>query len=940
MGRDSESTTKFKVDISELKKAMQEAKREVAVANSEFKAVASSMDDWRKSSEGLEAKLTQLKSNLNSQKTILSGLEAQYAAVAAEQGKGSKAAKDLEIKVNNQKAVVNSVTKEIQKYEGELSDLKAETALVETSTGKASDAIEDMGKEAKEAEDGFTVLKGAVADFASNAVSTLIGGIKDAIGSFMGLADETREYRTEMGKLETAFTTAGFTTEAATDTYKDLYAVLGDEGQTVEAANMLAKLCDTEEELAEWTNIATGVYGTFGNSLPIEGLAEAANETAKTGALTGSLADALNWAGVSEDDFQASLDGCTTEQERQALITETLNGLYSEAADAYKENNQSIMDANRANSDYTDTMAEMGAKIEPVMTTVKEGFNSLLQEALKLVEDVDMAAFSAAVEEGFAVLKDEVLPAVKEGFGWIIDNKDILIAGLSAIVAGFVAFQVVSFIQSIPTMLTTLKTAVLGVNAAMAANPIGIVVTALAALVAGFMYLWNNCEGFREFWINLWENVKSAFSAAWEGIVNFFTVTIPEVFNNVINWIKENWQSILLFLINPFAGLFQYFYDNNTKFKEFVDNAIEFIKELPSKIWTWLQNTIDNVAQWGSDLLAKAIETGSNFLDNVVQFFNELPYKLGYALGQAIGQVIQWGIDLYTFATTEIPAFIESVISFIKELPEKVWTWLVNTMTKIKTWGTNAINSAKDTGKKFIDNVINFVKGLPEKVWDWLVKTMTKIKTWGTNAINSAKETGSKFINNVVSFVKELPSKVYSWLSTTLSKVSSWGSDLAKKGKDAAKNLFDNIVDTIKELPSKLLDIGSDIVEGLWNGISNMSSWISSKISSFGEGVLGGIKDFFGINSPSKVMADEVGKWIPEGIAVGIEKNAKSALNSMKDLALNSVGAARNGLTSGVNTAGTVINNNFYQTNNSPKALSRLDIYRQSKNLLGFAGGA
>ena len=454
------------------------------------------------------------------------------------------------------------------------------------------------------------------------------------------------------------------------------------------------------------------------------------------------------------------------------------------------------------------------------------------------------------------------------------------------------------------------------------------------------MYLWNNCEGFREFWINLWENVKSAFSAAWEGIVNFFTVTIPEVFNNVINWIKENWQSILLFLINPFAGLFQYFYDNNTKFKEFVDNAIEFIKELPSKIWTWLQNTIDNVAQWGSDLLAKAIETGSNFLDNVVQFFNELPYKLGYALGQAIGQVIQWGIDLYTFATTEIPAFIESVISFIKELPEKVWTWLVNTMTKIKTWGTNAINSAKDTGKKFIDNVINFVKGLPEKVWDWLVKTMTKIKTWGTNAINSAKETGSKFINNVVSFVKELPSKVYSWLSTTLSKVSSWGSDLAKKGKDAAKNLFDNIVDTIKELPSKLLDIGSDIVEGLWNGISNMSSWISSKISSFGEGVLGGIKDFFGINSPSKVMADEVGKWIPEGIAVGIEKNAKSALNSMKDLALNSVGAARNGLTSGVNTAGTVINNNFYQTNNSPKALSRLDIYRQSKNLLGFAGGA
>ena len=911
MPRDNETTTKFKVDISDLKKAMQEAKQSVAVANSEFKAVASSMDDWRKSSEGLEAKLTQLKSNLKSQETILSSLEAQYAAVAAEQGEGSKAARDLEIKVNNQKAVVNSVVKEIQKYEGELSDLKAETALVEVSTDKASDAIEDMGKEAKDAEDGFTVLKGAVADFASNAVSTLIGGIKDAIGSFMGLADETREYRTEMGKLETAFTTAGFTTEAATDTYKDLYAVLGDEGQTVEAANMLAKLCDTEEELAEWTNIATGVYGTFGNSLPIEGLAEAANETAKTGALTGSLADALNWAGVSEDDFQASLDGCTTEQERQALITETLNGLYSEAADTYKENNKNIMDANKANSDYTDTMAAMGEKIEPVMVTVKEGFNSLLQEALKLVEGVDLEAFSAKVKEGFQVLTDEVIPKVKEGLGWIIDHKDIIIAGLSAVVAGFMAFQAISFIQSIPTMLGTLKTAVMGVNAALAANPIGIVVAAIAALVAAFIYLWNNCEGFRNFWINLWENIKEIFNIAVEGVVKFFTETLPEVFNSAIEWIKN-----------------------------FADSAIQFISELPAKIWTWLQNAANNVVQWAADMVAKAKEMGSNFLNSVVQFFSELPYKLGYALGLAIGQILQWGIDIYTFATTKVPEFIDKVIEFFKTLPEKVWTWLVNTMTKIKTWGTNAINSAKDTGKKFIDNVINFVKGLPAKVKEWLTKTLTNIKTWGVNAYNSAKETGKKFIDNVISFVKELPSKVYTWLSTTLSKVTTWGSDLAKKGKEAAKDLFDNIVDTIKELPSKLLDIGSDIVEGLWNGISNMSGWISSKISSFGDGVLSGIKDFFGINSPSKVMADEVGKWIPEGIAVGIEKNAKSALNSMKDLAVNSVSSARNGLAGGVSTAGSSVVNNFYQTNNSPKALSRLEIYRQSKNLLSYAGGA
>jgi len=132
----------------------------------------------------------------------------------------------------------------------------------------------------------------------------------------------------------------------------------------------------------------------------------------------------------------------------------------------------------------------------------------------------------------------------------------------------------------------------------------------------------------------------------------------------------------------------------------------------------------------------------------------------------------------------------------------------------------------------------------------------------------------------------------------------------------------------------------------LWNGINDMTSWIKEKIEGFGDDVLDGLKDFFGIASPSKLMADEVGKWLPEGIAVGIDKNAKSVLNSMKDVTMGAVSGARAGLSSAtsVSAAGATVGTggavyNFYQTNNSPKALSRLEIYRQSKNLLGFAGG-
>ena len=139
------------------------------------------------------------------------------------------------------------------------------------------------------------------------------------------------------------------------------------------------------KDMQKTLDAATAVWTKYGDSIPIEGLTESINETAQVSKVTGNLADALNWAGVSEDEFQAKLDGLSTEQERQALITETLNGLYSETADEYRKNNASVMEANKAQSDYTDTLAEMGERIEPVMTTVKKGVTELLQEFLKLV---------------------------------------------------------------------------------------------------------------------------------------------------------------------------------------------------------------------------------------------------------------------------------------------------------------------------------------------------------------------------------------------------------------------------------------------------------------------------------------------------------------------------------------------------------------------------
>ena len=147
----------------------------------------------------------------------------------------------------------------------------------------------------------------ALGDLISSGVQAAISGIKDLVGEFWNLDDATKEFREGQGKLNAAFEAAHLGPEAAKQAYSDFYKILGDTDTAVEASQLLATLTNSEEDLATWTNIAAGVFGTFGDALPIEGLIEAANETAKTGKVTGVLADALNWAGISEDYFNEEL---------------------------------------------------------------------------------------------------------------------------------------------------------------------------------------------------------------------------------------------------------------------------------------------------------------------------------------------------------------------------------------------------------------------------------------------------------------------------------------------------------------------------------------------------------------------------------------------------------------------------------------------------------
>ena len=402
-----------------------------------------------------------------------------------------------------------------------------------TAMENARKGVRDVGESAKESADDLGVMDIALGSLVANGITALISAGKDAVMSLYNMAEETREFRQDMATLETAFDDAGFSADTATETWKDLYAIFGEDDRAVEAANNISRMADNEEELNDWVKITTGIWGEYQDALPVEGLAEAAGETAKVGKVTGGLADALNWSSkaaemfagymsedvvTAEDAFNEALAECNTEAERQALINETLLALYGSAADKYEETASSVMALNEAQADYNMLQAEMGEKIEPVTVAMKQGITSLMAVALQLFANVDFVAWASKIESGFNWIINTGIPFLQQNLPTI----GFAIAGIGA---AFIAFNFAGIIGGITSGVTALW----GV---LAANPVGLVILGLTLIITAFKLLWDNCEGFRNFWIGLWEGIKGSVKTGVNGIISMLNWFIDKI-NNI-----------------------------------------------------------------------------------------------------------------------------------------------------------------------------------------------------------------------------------------------------------------------------------------------------------------------------------------------------------------------------------------------------------------------
>lgn len=518
----------------------------------------------------------------------------------------------------------------------------------EESSSKTSEAFQKIG---------------AVAGTIAKGIAT--AGIALG-GAWVAAIEGSREYRTEMGKLDTAFVTNGHSSEAAKKTYSDLNAVLGDSGQAVEASQHLAKLTKNEKELQTWTDICTGVYATFGESLPIEGLTEAANETSKTGILTGGLTDALNWAGISEEKFQKKLDACSGEQERQKLIMDTLNGSYSKASDQYKKTNKDVMDAQRAQEKLTDAFAAFGAVGEPILTAIKEKIADMVTAALPHLENL--------------------IAKIKDAADWVKKNGDTIDIWVAVILGATVAIGTFLLIlnwgkimYAAATAINVVRTAILGMNAAMLANPVGLIVALIAGLVVAFIYLWNNVEGFRKFWIDAWNKIKSIASTAGKAISKAFSdawAATKKAWSSVTKFFKDIWSGIT----KTFSNVKSWFSDKFRQAWNGIKSAWNSAKSFFSGIWKSVTGTFGNVSGWFRSKFQAAWSAVKNVFSGWGSFFGGLWSKIkskfssiGSALGTAMGSAVKSGmnrvISTVQSAINKGIGFINSAIRLANKLP-------------------------------------------------------------------------------------------------------------------------------------------------------------------------------------------------------------------------------------------------------------------------------
>lgn len=506
---------------------------------------------------------------------------------------------------------------------------------------------------------------GSVASSALKGAVSVIGGVataaSGAVAGLLALESATEEYRIAQGKLNTAFEAAGYGPETASEAYTRFYEILGDTDTATEASQLLAKLAESEEDVATWADIAAGVNGTFGDSLPIEGLIEASNETAKVGQVTGVLADALNWAGISEDEFNEKLAACTDESERNQLIMDTLSGTYDEASDAFYRNNEALVAARDAQVQMDDALAELGGAVSDVKTR-------MMSEFLPAISDVTsglagMLSGTEGAEEQFSQGISNLITSAVELLPQFLDFG---VQILSSILSGIIE-NIPLIIEAIPQVVDS-------------------IVSALSELLpqiieAGALIL------------------QSLGNGIVQAIPNMISM-LPDVILSFVDFVSESLPDIIE--------------SGGEMLDSLTDGILEQLPALAEKIPQIITEFLNVITQNLPKILQKGVEITNKLVSGILEAIPDFVAKLPEIITSFVDFITE---NLPTIIDSGIDILLNLIEGIIKSIPE-----LVKALPKIIEAIVNGIGdllgSVVDVGKSIVEGIWEGISSMASWIWD------------------------------------------------------------------------------------------------------------------------------------------------------------------------------------------------------------------------------
>lgn len=400
---------------------------------------------------------------------------------------------------------------------------------------------------------------------------------------------------------------------------------------------------------------------------------------------------------------------------------------------------------------------------------------------------------------------------------------------------------------------TKMATAVQGAfNAVIAANPIGAIVVGVAAFVAALVWFCTQTEVGRKVWAAFTSFISSAWQKAvdfvtnlGQNIANFFTQTLPNAFQSVIQWFQQ----------------------------------------LPSAIGTALSNLITSIGTWAVSFGQSALQAGQQFVSNIANFLTNLPATIAYWLAYGITFVVLWAAQLGSQAISAGQQFLANLGTFFVQLPGNIWNWLTSTVASVASWAAQMGANALSAGSRFLSNVGTFISQLPANVGSWLSGAVSAAASFVGRMASNAVNAGSRFLSSIGSYISQVPGRIGAGLSGAISAVGSFASSMASGALRAGQQFLSNLVNTLASIPGRMVSIGSQIVHGIISGITGSIGKVGSAILGGAKDAISGVKNFLGIHSPSRLFRDQIGRNIGLGLAQGISNSQAAVMSSMNGMA-------------------------------------------------------